>query len=257
MSRAHGDVSLTNRYPYIMKAGPERWDRSKAAALLLVLALHGALLYGLWSVRLIPPPAEAVTLFVNLITPAPPQPPQTRQETVPPAAPRPAPASEPPRPVKSIKPEAPPPIEPPHHRLAAEAPVIAPTDATEPRPPVEPVAASPAAADASGTSTTPPRPIGPVTLSSHLALACPVRTPPPYPPVSRRLGETGKVVLRVELDETGRVSMAQVLTSSGYNRLDAAALAAVKTWHCQPARRDGLAVRSVALQPFEFTLEGS
>ena len=88
-------------------------------------------------------------------------------------------------------------------------------------------------------------------------MACPERTPPAYPPLARRLGETGKVVLRVELDESGRVSAAQVLTGSGSARLDAAALAAVRTWRCQPARRDGQAVRAVATQPFNFTLEGS
>jgi protein TonB len=95
-----------------------------------------------------------------------------------------------------------------------------------------------------------------MSLSSELAVACPERTPPVYPPMARRLGETGKVVLRVELDETGRVSTAQVVTSSGSNRLDAAALAAVRTWRCQPAQRDGQPVRSVATQPFNFTLEG-
>jgi protein TonB len=47
-----------------------------------------------------------------------------------------------------------------------------------------------------------------------------------------------------------------VVTSSGFDRLDAAALAAVRTWRCRAAQRDGQAVRSVALQPFDFTLEG-
>jgi protein TonB len=60
----------------------------------------------------------------------------------------------------------------------------------------------------------------------------------------------------VELDETGRVSAAHLISSSGHARLDAAALAAVRAWRCQPARRDGQAVRSVAVQPFDFTLQG-
>lgn len=86
-----------------------------------------------------------------------------------------------------------------------------------------------------------------------MKFSCP---PPLYPPLSRRLGETGKAVLRVELDETGRVSAAQIMTSSGFIRLDEAALAAVRSWRCEPARRDGQAVRAVAMQPFKFTLEG-
>ena len=130
---------------------------------------------------------------------------------------------------------------------------MSPAEAVEPLPP--PVIA-PSPPEPPALPPAPPQPAGPVTLASELALTCPERMPPAYPPLARRLGETGKVVLRVELDETGRVSAAQVLTSSGSNRLDAAALAAVRTWRCQPAQRDGQAVRSVAMQPFKFTLEG-
>jgi protein TonB len=216
-----------------------RMDWNRAAGLLVVLALHGGLLYALWSARVIPPPTEAVTLFVNFI-----HPPAPRPEVVPPPAP--------PKPVKR---DAPRPVKPPHVHLAAQAPVTSPAEPVEPLPapvaieappPPEPPAPPPA----------PPKPVGPVTLASELAVTCTERTPPPYPPLSRRLGETGKVVLRVDLDETGRVSAAQVISSSGFNRLDAAALTAVKSWRCAPAQRDGQAVRSVATQPFKFTLEG-
>jgi protein TonB len=205
----------------------------------LVLALHAAVLYGLWSARVIPPPAEAMTLFVTFIDPA-------REQPKPSVVP-------PPKPPKPVKREMPPPPKPSHYHLASNAPVVSSDEAVEPLPepvpelsPPEPPALPPA----------PPQAAEPVTLASELAVACPERTPPSYPPLSRRLGETGKVVLRVELDEAGRVSGAQVLTSSGFNRLDAAALAAVRTWRCQPAERDGQAVRSVAMQPFKFTLEG-
>jgi len=87
-------------------------------------------------------------------------------------------------------------------------------------------------------------------------VACPERRPPTYPPLSRRLGEEGKVVLRVELDEQGSVSSARIATASGFARLDEAAQAAVITWRCTPARRDGQPVRAVALQPFKFILDG-
>jgi protein TonB len=62
------------------------------------------------------------------------------------------------------------------------------------------------------------------------------------------------VVLRVELDEQGRISNAEVATSSGSPRLDEAALNAVKEWRCTAARRDGVPARAVALQPFNFKL---
>lgn len=219
-----------------------RMDWNRAVGLLMVLALHGGVFYGLWRARVIPPPAGAVTLFVNFINPPP------TPRVIPP----------PPNPVKR---EAPLPLKPSHYHLATPAPVESPQEAVEPLPPPEPAVEPPPAVAAPApvqapSPPVPPKTAGPVALASDLAVACPERRPPVYPPMSRRLGETGKVVLRVELDETGRVSTAQVATSSGSTRLDTAALAAVMIWRCTPAQRDGQAVRSVATQPFNFTLEG-
>ena len=60
------------------------WDKLSGVG--LVLLLHGTLLYGAWSYRLIPAPDAAVTLFVDLINPPlppkkeePPRPPLPRQ----------------------------------------------------------------------------------------------------------------------------------------------------------------------------------
>jgi protein TonB len=61
--------------------------------------------------------------------------------------------------------------------------------------------------------------------------------------------------LQVELGATGSVDHVIVKESSGFPRLDAAALATVKRWHCNPATREGKAVRAVAIQPFKFVLE--
>ena len=99
-----------------------------------------------------------------------------------------------------------------------------------------------------------PQAATPSTVSSDLSLACPVRTAPVYPRSARKLGETGKVSLRVELDETGRVVSSDVAQTSGYSRLDEAALDAVKSWRCQPAMRDGQALRIVSIESFEFNL---
>lgn len=103
----------------------------------------------------------------------------------------------------------------------------------------------------------PPRLTDPVVLSAELVVVCPERTPPRYPAISQRLGEAGTVVLRVELDEQGKVSAAHVSASSGITRLDAAALDAVRTWRCSPAMRHGHPVRAVAVQPFNFVLQGN
>lgn len=245
-----------------MSAVLRRMDWNRAAGLLAVVALHGGVLYGLWSAQLIPPPSEAVTLFVNFINPPPPQPaPRATPVLVPSKSVKPLKPAKPAEPPKIVEPPkvveppkmdepAMPLVKPTHYHLAAEAPVISRSEVVEPLPPSAPVAAPPPPAPAA------PMPVGPVTLASELAVVCPDRTPPAYPLMARRLGETGTVVLRVELDETGRVSAAQILNSSGFSRLDAAALAAVKTWRCLPAQHGGEAVRAVATQPFNFTLEG-
>jgi protein TonB len=68
------------------------------------------------------------------------------------------------------------------------------------------------------------------------------------------MNEQGKAVLRVELGEDGKVFNAAVKFSSGFARLDDAALMAVKTWRCKPPVRNAVAVRVVALQAFNFSL---
>jgi protein TonB len=103
----------------------------------------------------------------------------------------------------------------------------------------------------------PPKPDGPVSLGGELSVACPERTAPRYPSASRRMGEEGTVVLRVELDEAGHVTHARVQTGSGHARLDETAIATVQTWRCTPALRDGRPVRAIALQPFKFVLQGN
>lgn len=197
----------------------------------LVLAVHGLALWALLAQRLLPLPEEATTLMVNFI--APPAPQQT--------APKPAPKPTEPRPLPQPAPR----------QLVAEAPVLSPAEPVAPAPPpAPPVEVAPPA---------PPQPLpqGPVALGGELSVVCPERQAPAYPSQSRRLGETGKVVLRVTLDERGSVARASVERSSGYPRLDEAALGAVRGWRCTPARRNGQPVEATALQPFNFVLEGN
>jgi protein TonB len=69
------------------------------------------------------------------------------------------------------------------------------------------------------------------------------RVTPDYPPTSKRLGEEGRAVVNVYVLADGRVGDVRLLESSGYERLDAAALAHVqRDWKFEPARRDGQAV---------------
>ena len=63
---------------------------------------------------------------------------------------------------------------------------------------------------------------------------------PDYPPVSRRLGEQGSVILSVLVDVNGRVADAKIVQSSGFERLDQAAIAGVKeSYRFVPATVDG------------------
>lgn len=203
--------------------------------LIFVIAVHAGLLYFLFKQQFIPPPKQLETLLVNFIPAA-----RPKEETQP----------QPPAP-----PKAEPVKKPKSRQIVAETPVVSENEPValsfQPEPAPEPVAmAEPSPAPA------PQMPAGPVTLSSELSVACPQLNAPAYPALSRRLGEEGKLVLRVELDEKGHVAQAQIVDSSGFKRLDEAAMAAVKTWRCTPPVRNGQPVRAVALQPFNFVLQG-
>jgi protein TonB len=63
---------------------------------------------------------------------------------------------------------------------------------------------------------------------------------PEYPPSSRRAGEAGTVILEVYVLENGRVGEAKVKQSSGYPRLDEAAVREVKrSWRLVPGTENG------------------
>ena len=211
---------------------------------LFVLMVHAALFYFLWNQRLIPPPEQMVTLFAELITaPAPDVTPKAVLE---------------PAPVK-LQPEKKPVIKPKQDRLVVKSPVTPKQEYVEPLPDLfpEPVRDQVDESTSMAGALPAQMPAGPVTLSSELSVSCPKLNAPTYPAISRRMGEEGKLVLRVELDENGRIDDAKVINSSGYERLDTAALTAVKSWQCNPSRRNGQPIRAVALQPFNFVLQGN
>ena len=214
------------------------WD--KLAGLAFVFIVHGAVLYGLWSYKIIPVPDEAMTLMVNLISPPTPEQPKPPQ-----------PEPHKPRPVEPLP--APP-------QLVAQAPVALPDEPVAPPPPLPEPVVMVSLPDTSPSNPLPsvvPQitlPSQPVMLTGELSVICPDRVAPHYPAMSKRMNEQGNAVLRVELGEDGKVSNATIKTSSGFSRLDEAALAAVKTWRCNPPIRNTLAVRVIALQVFNFSL---
>nr|WP_246427285.1 energy transducer TonB [Sphingopyxis panaciterrulae] len=80
--------------------------------------------------------------------------------------------------------------------------------------------------------------------------------PPRYPRESRRHREEGTVVLALTLDVDGSVASISVAQSSGFQRLDEAALRAVRKWRWAPTMRSGQAVKVKGLVEIPFVLRG-
>lgn len=75
-----------------------------------------------------------------------------------------------------------------------------------------------------------------------------------YPAISRRLGEEGRVMVRVEIDAAGRVSAWNYVERSGFQRLDGAVDCVVRRLEFDPGRRDGEAVSASVHLPIVFRL---
>lgn len=110
-----------------------------------------------------------------------------------------------------------------------------------------------------------PRPSSaePVTASAHAVALTEARfdvdylrnPAPQYPLLSSRLREEGTVYLRVRVHAEGYAASAEIKDSSGYTRLDLAALAAVKQWRFISAQQNGQAVDSWVIIPLHFFLK--
>lgn len=72
--------------------------------------------------------------------------------------------------------------------------------------------------------------------------------------MSREMGEEGRVFLRVRVSTEGRAVGIQIHRSSGYERLDEAAVAAVRRWRFVPGRLGSEAVTAQVIVPINFYL---
>ena len=107
--------------------------------------------------------------------------------------------------------------------------------------------------------TAPPRTVPPTTppvvFTPARAIAA-SHTIPEYPFVSRRLREQGTLRLKLTVDEKGLVTQAVVVNSSGFERLDEAAVKWVKAqWRYTPAMQGTKPVPSTADAIVEFKLQ--
>jgi len=184
---------------------------------------------------------------------------------VPVPAPAPAPAPRPTKPVPAPVPDVPAPVDvvvqskPVATPPAVSAPVPPPADVAlqRPAPPAVAPDAEAAAAEVQAASAQPTR--APVARaperSEPPALIERSRVAPIYPRASRRAGEAGTVVLRLTVGVSGTVLATDVLSSSGFDRLDQAAQAAARQWRFSPGTRQGVPVELSIQVPIRFELQ--
>lgn len=153
-----------------------------------------------------------------------------------PPAPSVAPAPPQPQPVKTTAPKK---------RLSEPAAISQPS---------APADSAPAPAEAQVAKSSAQTDSAPLFVAAHDAAY--LNNPRPiYPSMSRRLGEQGKVMLEVHVQPDGSASKVSLAKSSGFPRLDEAAVDAVKRWRFVPAKQGNDNVAQVVIIPMPFVLE--
>ncbi|MCC2633055.1 MAG: TonB family protein [Ramlibacter sp.] len=208
-----------------------------------VLVLHGAALWALQSglVRRAVEVVVPVEILSSIVTPpapvqppAPPAPPVAAPPSPPPPKPRPVVQRPRPRPPAPVPAPAPRPVAAPSPAPAPQAPV----GVAEPQPPAPPITAPMTAAPPPAPA---PAPAPPPVVELPSTNADYLQNPPvAYPPASKRLREQGTVLLHVRISAQGTALEVQLKRSSGYDRLDRAALEAVRGWRFVPGKRGGV-----------------
>lgn len=224
----------------------------RPAGVIAIVAAHAAVVWLLLQGDVVQQAVHQVSpLVVALLTEAAPPPPA---QPAPPAPPRPTP----PLPATALLPppalpvaDAPPaPAPAPTAVVASVVPpamaVAAVAAAAQPSP--APAAAVPAPVQ---VATAPPAP--PVLAASAIRY----RVPPAIavPMASRRLGESGTVLLRVWVDAQGLPRQVSLHRSSGFARLDEQALAAMRQARFEPLTDGGSAIEWVVIAPLQYQID--
>lgn len=211
-------------------------DVRRVTPLALVLSAHAALLALIAAPSQLPRPPAPDVIEAVLLTPNPQAVPSAPAPKPPPAKPRPAADKRPTPPRPQPKPSVSP--APAPTRTAPSPAAEAPASTQAPAAPPAPRAA---AAE---------QPVeAPRADAAHLNNAA-----PPYPSLSRKLNEQGRVVLRIYILADGKVGELSIKQSSGYARLDQAALEAVRNWRFIPAKRGGEPIPYWYTQAISFSL---
>lgn len=162
-----------------------------------------------------------------------------------------------PEPLKAPPPPKVMPLVPPKQTFVPPLPQvnIVQTEPTITLPPPQPRASDPAPAVAApAAAVAPPAPAQPSAPKTVSGVEY-VRAPQPvYPSISRRMGETGTVMLRVLIGEKGTAEQVTIQKSSGSSNLDEAGRQAVLRALYKPHVEDGKAIPVYALVPINFQL---
>jgi protein TonB len=192
------------------------------------------------------PPGVLQVSWIDAARPEPPADPEPSVQPIPlPMKPRPAPTVRPkpkPKPVLAVAAEAPSPV--------GHDPVAQPDPTDEPGKPEEsanlPKGPAADSATQAGVVLAPSAPSFDADYLSNPA--------PEYPAMSRMLHEQGRVVLRIQVTADGEPEAVLVSQSSGFERLDQAAIEAVWRWRFVPARQYGKDVAGWVIVPLRFSL---
>ncbi len=195
---------------------------------------------------------QASTAPDTLSSPKPvaPQAPQAKLRAAPHQPLAPSPAAIPPAPSPAPAPVVPTAMPTEHAPTAAASP--ASTGSANPLVATAPVLAN---GPALASTTAPARPSTPLPAALELpsSEADYLRNPKPlYPRLSRQLREEGRVMVRVYISTEGLPEKVELAQSSGYFRLDQAALDAVAQWRFVPGKRNGVPEAMSYLVPIPF-----
>ena len=202
-----------------------------------------------------PPPPPLKLLPPDAVKPSPVEPAIAQSLT--PLAPKAKLSESPPEPAApAVQPAI---VSPPVAKPEVPANLPLPRQATRTEPVDAPISTSGApSSPASTVESTPavPAPEAPASVArTEPTLIASSQQPPVYPRASRRAGETGTVVLRIDVAVNGAVTSSAVAVSSGFARLDAAAQKAVQHWRFTPGTAGG-APTAMSLQvPIRFELQ--
>jgi len=217
--------------------------KARRAFLGAVVIAHVAALVALAGLHASRPPNErAVRAFDVAIVDAP------RPARPPVPAPLPVPKA----------PVAPRPPQVPLPEIAVAAPPAPITVAATPPAPAPPAMQAEAAAPAAPVIVAPPSPPAPPPAPKQVppdSLSWAVKPPDDFPPLSRRLNETGKVLLRVVFDVAGYPRAVSLHRSSGFTRLDEQAMTSMRKARIRPCQENGVAIECQLIATMVYELE--